>query len=184
MFMLFLFLNVSQSFAGSEGMTSMPAIHAKAVYKVDDPAALQNQSGFGAKADQVRAQNAMMIEGSGMGDMKMDTREGVSPSESARYELVLKTDKGQKDIRFASGTQTIRFQVLDRRHGKKLEGLSLNGEVSMTTMDMGTEKPKITEPEPGIYAAKADFSMAGAWALKVIFQGGETAVLPLEVREK
>jgi hypothetical protein len=180
--------------ADQEGMPQMPILKAKQTYSVPSQAAgeeLQDQRGYGDKAPEVRMMNLMMVEGSGfegmdMGDMKMgavakqetkkegdsmggmnmstNTAAPVAPS-SVQIELIKPADT-------KVGTNLIEFTVKDK-NGKSLNGQKIKSEVFMTSMDMGTENPKVKETRPGVYQLKVSFAMKGPWALKLITSAGE-----------
>ncbi len=47
--------------------------------------------------------------------------------------------------------------------GQPAGGANVEVSLRMTTMDMGENKTKLTERQPGVYAGKGTFSMAGQW---------------------
>lgn len=47
--------------------------------------------------------------------------------------------------------------------GQPVEQADVEASLVMTTMDMGENKAKLTETQPGIYTGKGTFSMAGTW---------------------
>lgn len=91
----------SVSWAGTEGMESMPIIAPKKVFVVQENQDLESQRGFGDQEPQVRMMNLMMVEGSGMEGMSMDmamnesaptNKEAtVKPSEDSLYEFNIKS---------------------------------------------------------------------------------------------
>jgi hypothetical protein len=68
--------------------------------------------------------------------------------------------------------------------GKPATGLKLTTTVAMTSMDMGTTHPAVTETGNGHYTAKLNFSMNGPWRVVVRSQGGKIAMLDFEAGTK
>lgn len=177
---------VTVSFAGQEYMLNMPKISPKAIYEVKDPAALQAESGFGNEAPSIKMMNLMMVEGSGMegmdmSQMKMAQNEITKPVKMSSQYVVIVDPKSQ-DAHV--GNHTISFKIKDTQKNKPAAGLKLKAQVSMTSMDMGTEEPEVKETSPGVYAIKAGFSMQGPWAVKLIFTNGESQIINFEVKKK
>jgi len=47
--------------------------------------------------------------------------------------------------------------------GTPVEGAEVIGLLNMTSMDMGENRVRLTQKQPGVYAGKGNFSMAGPW---------------------
>jgi len=82
-----------------------------------------------------------------------------------------------------AGDNTLDLTILDST-GKPATGLKLTTTVAMTSMDMGTTHPAVTETGNGHYAAKVTFSMDGPWCVVVRNQGSKVAVLDFEAGAK
>ena len=68
--------------------------------------------------------------------------------------------------------------------GKPAMGLKLTTTVAMTSMDMGTTHPAVTETGGGHYATKVSFSMNGPWRVVVRNGTNKVAVLDFEAGAK
>jgi hypothetical protein len=192
-------LSNATAYAATDSMANMPTIQPKKSYAVSSSEAgeeLQAQRGFGEQEPMVRMMNLMMVEGSGMegmdmGSMKMaanDTGQRPDPSsmagmnmsggkdsapkvtnsqnpDSLKYEMKATPEKPKV------GTNTIDISILDS--GKPAKGLLPKAKVYMTSMDMGTEEPKVKEVSPGKYRVKVAFAMKGPWAVKLTTNGEE-----------
>lgn len=113
-----------------------------------------------------------------MSGMKMaadDTTTAADESKKSTHRYSVER-KGTSD-RAKVGTNIIEFAVQDSKTGKPAKGLKLKAEVSMSSMDMGIETPRVREPSPGTYQVKAAFAMKGPWAVKIILPGGEEETL-------
>lgn len=188
--------------ANSEGMPSMPLIKPSRTLTVGHEDDLDSQKGFGDQEPMVRMMNLMMVEGSGMEGMSMDMKvnQKVAANDKATtgdssvgnlklgeapktmgstgaYSAELKSSATAK-----VGTNAIQFTVTDAKRNKPAKGLKLKSQVSMTSMDMGTETPSIKEKSPGLYEVKAGFAMKGPWAVKIIFPGQQEKVFNFDVQ--
>jgi hypothetical protein len=176
---LFLLTSSCLSFANAaeDAMPSMPKISPKRVYIVKGDEDLESQKGFGEEAPMVRMMNLMMVEGSGMEGMNMAS--GSSPSvETFPYMITLSFNAEDAKV----GTNLLKFSIMDAKTMKPMKGLQINSKVYMTSMDMGTEEPKIKEVKPGEYQVKASFSMQGSWAVKLIFPENKEKVFDFNVK--
>ena len=152
------------------------------------------QSGFGRNAGMVGMMNQMMVGGSGMEGMKMpamDMKFGAQnyapPSADEADDSKPDTMAGMKmdapkssdapasapaavTATMASAPKTgdnpLTITVTDAS-GKPVTGATLSASVAMTSMDMGTTHPAVTEKGAGQYASTVNFSMAGPWRVKV-----------------
>jgi nitrogen fixation protein FixH len=75
-----------------------------------------------------------------------------------------------------TGDNTLDLTILDAT-GKPVTGLKLTTTVAMTSMDMGTAHPAVTETGSGHYTAKVNFGMGGPWRVVVRIRGNKVAVL-------
>lgn len=182
----------SITFAGTEGMPSMPLIKAKRIYTVTAQDDLQAQQGFGDQEPIVKMMNLMMVEGSGLQGMDMSKGQTVAATEapqrrdspttapaSGSYEAELKGSPSTK-----VGVNSVEFTVIDSKTKKPARGLKLKSQVSMTSMDMGTETPAVKEKSPGLYEVKAGFAMKGPWAVKIVFPDSSDKVFYFEAASK
>ena len=71
-------------------------------------------------------------------------------------------DHGDHGRRAQSGRQSTDHHVTDAQ-GKPSREPKLTTTVAMTSMDMGTTHPAVTEKGGGQYAATVTFGMAGPW---------------------
>ncbi len=172
--------------AGVEGMPHMPSISAKKTYTVqstDDGESLQDQRGFGDQEGMVRMMNLMMVEGSGMEGMDMTQTTMASSSEipqSAQSELyVIQWKLNPESPRV--GSNLLELTIQHKKDQKPAGGLKLKAFVAMTSMDMGTEEPKVKEVSPGKYQVKLPFSMQGPWAVRIRFPDGKETELSFDV---
>ena len=65
------------------------------------------------------------------------------------------------------GTNDLEFTVSDSKTGKATTGLKIEAQISMTSMDMGTQQVKAKEIKPGRYKLKVGFGMKGPWAVEL-----------------
>ena len=194
----------TMAFAGKQGMPSMPTLQPKKVYAVKGDEDFDSKKGFGEEASMTRMMNLMMVEGSGFEGMDMDAMKvadnaaaphtasstnshaGHSMSGMAKEETSKPDSTYQVDIISGQGAKVgsnaIEFSV--KENGKELKGLKLKAQVFMTSMDMGTEEPKVKEISAGKYQVKAPFTMKGPWAIKIIFPDNKEKILNFDVNSK
>ena len=98
-----------------------------------------------------------------MAGMKMDAapKPGAAPASPAPVKITVATISPPK-----SGDNPLLISVTDAQ-GKAVTGAAITTSVAMTSMDMGTTHPAVTEKGGGQYAATINFSMAGPWRVKV-----------------
>ena len=97
-----------------------------------------------------------------MKGMKMDAPPASgAPVPSAPVNITATTTSAPK-----SGDNPLTITVTDAQ-GKPVTGLKLTTSVAMTSMDMGTTHPSVTEKGSGSYTTTATFSMAGPWRVQV-----------------
>ena len=82
-----------------------------------------------------------------------------------------------------TGDNTLDLTILDA-DGKPATGLKLTATVAMTSMDMGTTHPAVTETGHGHYTTKVVFGMDGPWRVVVRNGGNKVAVLDFEAGAK
>ncbi len=139
--------------------------------------------GFGKDSDMAEMMTLMMVGGSGMEHMKMaPMRPGMK--------MDAKNMKGMKNIKgmamgqnqglpitvtLAQNPPAVGDNMLDvlvtDAGGKPVPGLKLMATVAMTSMDMGTERPKAVEGKDGHYSVPVNFSMKGPWRVTLMNDG-------------
>jgi len=82
-----------------------------------------------------------------------------------------------------TGDNSLDLTILDST-GKPVTGLKLTTTAAMTSMDMGTTHPVVTETGNGHYKATVTFSMDGPWRVIVRNQGNKVAALDFEAGAK
>jgi hypothetical protein len=196
---LFLTAYGTGAHAGTDAFPNMPKIQPKKTFSVQNADAgedLQAERGFGEQEPMVRMMNLMMVEGSGMegmdmGSMKMTASNEAPPKHSSipgmnmgsEKKSMAEPEKSEEksgtftyEIKAAPeaakvGTNTLEISILNA--GKPAKGLAPKAKVYMTSMDMGTEEPKVKEVSPGKYRVKVAFAMKGPWAVKLTTKGEE-----------
>jgi hypothetical protein len=166
-------------------MSEMPILKPKSSYTVpskDAGEALLEQRGYGDKEPEVKMMNLMMVRGSGFEGMDMDQMKMADAKSPATNHSMGSITAGTNDAETIEltvpsaagkvGPNIYEFSVKDK-NGKALKGLKIKTQVYMLSMDMGTESPKVKETKPGVYQTKANFSMGGPWALKIITPSSE-----------
>lgn len=166
-----------------ESMRQMPGAREKRVVAVTGKEDWEALRGFGKDSGMVAMMTLMMVGGSGMehmkmapmksggvkmagmnmGDMPMEASGGMSPSSGLPLAVTVTPNPP------IVGDNTLDIAVTDAG-GKPVTGLKLAATVAMTSMDMGTTKPKVTEGQDGHYAAVVSFAMKGPW--RVTLTGG------------
>ena len=180
--------------AGTGDMKTAPMPELKEIgtYTATGDEDWAKQSGFGHNAGMVAMMNQMMVGGSGMEGMKMPAmhmkfdeqnyakpaaddadipmagmkmdaapKPGAAPASPAPVKITVATISPPK-----SGDNPLLISVTDAQ-GKAVTGAAITTSVAMTSMDMGTTHPAVTEKGGGQYAATINFSMAGPWRVKV-----------------
>lgn len=174
---LFVFMTLFVSFSSwaiDDSMKQMPQIKPKRSYQVQtlkQGEQLVEQRGFGADEPQVRMMNLMMVGGSGLEGMDMQTEPTAAPTHSHQarasadqsiYEYML------KPTAVRVGRNLLTITVRERKTSSVAKGLKFKARVFMTSMDMGTEQPSVRETAPGQYQVQVNFSMQGPWAVQLI----------------
>lgn len=188
------------AFADKEGMPSMPIIQAKRIFIVQGHEDLESQMGFGDQEPMVRMMNLMMVEGSGMEGMDMNTvdmnkshgamaemkhghespKQASSPNHQKDNEDFIYELKASPKVA-SVGANILEISIQDKETKKPAKNLKIKAQVYMTSMDMGTEEPKVKEISAGTYQTKAIFSMQGPWVMKLIFSGGKEKIFDFNV---
>jgi len=171
---------------------TVPELQETGTYTATGDENWEKQTGFGHNAGMVAMMNQMMVGGSGMEGMKMpamtmkfdeqnyakpdaedaDTsmpgmkmdaapESGAAPAAPAPVKITATTASAPK-----SGDNPLLISVTDAQ-GKAVTGAAVTASVAMTSMDMGTTHPAVTEKGGGQYAATVNFSMVGPWRVKV-----------------
>lgn len=167
-------------------MQQVPRLQPKRVVTVTGNEDRESQRGFGKDAAMAEMMTLMMVGGSGMEHMRMGPMKKGSMSLAGRN--IGGMNVGDMAMSGASnpsqglpitftvtpnppvvGDNALDIAVTDAS-GKPVTGLKLAASVAMTSMDMGTTKPKVTEGQAGHYTAVVNFSMKGPW--RVMLTGG------------
>lgn len=186
---------------GMPGMPLIQPKKTYSVTSNDQGEELVEQRGFGDQEPEVRMMNLMMVEGSGFEGMDMSDPAAMkamseksysgdshgahaghgamaAASEAAAKQTAKSADSSFNfEVSIAPNPPKVGANILTVRpthveSGKPAKALKAKAEVYMTSMDMGTETPKVKEVKPGEYQIKAIFSMAGPWAVKFITVDG------------
>ena len=168
------FLLVASAHAAEEGMREMPKIVPKRSFVVETREQgnemLENR-GFGAQEPSVRMKNLMMVGGSGYEGMDMSAPPpGYLPHSPPASAPGVSWETMPAPL--AVGKGTISISLRDGK-GAPRSGLNLIAEVSMVSMNMGTQKPRVRETLPGRYELSASFPMRGRWSVKLLLPEGE-----------
>jgi hypothetical protein len=185
--------------AGVENMKQMPLIQATKSYTVPSNEAgeeLVQKRGYGDQEPMVKMMNLMMVEGSGIEGMSMDSmpmarNDEAAPKTAAKNPGKVPTEmRGsldsmdiQTNIALSDakvGSNTVVIKISDAKSKRPAVGLKLKAQVTMASMDMGVEEPKIKEVAPGKYQLNAVFTMKGPWLLKLQTGDGSERVLKYE----
>jgi len=147
--------------SGMEGM-KMPAMTMKfdeqnyAKPEADDADTTMPGMGMNGKAAEKKSGPGSMA---GM-DMSAPTPPGT-PLAAAPVKITMTTASAPK-----AGDNPLTISIIDAQ-GKPVTGAAVTTSVAMTSMDMGTTHPAVTEKGSGQYAATVNFSMAGPWRITV-----------------
>ena len=147
--------------SGMEGM-KMPAMTMKfdeqnyARPEADDADTTMPGMGMNGKAAEKKSGPGSMA---GM-DMSAPTPPGT-PLAAAPVKITMTTASAPK-----AGDNPLTISITDAQ-GKPVTGAAVTTSVAMTSMDMGTTHPAVTEKGSGQYAATVNFSMAGPWRITV-----------------
>ena len=97
-----------------------------------------------------------------MNGTKMDTPSASgAPAASSPVSVAATTVSAPK-----AGDNPLTISVTDAQ-GKPVTGATITASVAMTSMDMGTTYPAVTEKGAGQYTSTVNFSMTGPWQVKV-----------------
>ncbi len=128
----------------------------------------------------------MQMNSVAQNEMKHSENKSGAPSASEKisadspYDFQVKNPGGT----YAVGVNQIEIVIADSKTQKPAKGLNLKAQVFMTSMDMGTEEPKVKEISPGKYQVKAPFAMKGPWTIRLILPDKKEKVLNFEVIPK
>jgi hypothetical protein len=158
-----------------EASRSLSVLAPTRVYQANGGEDWKALSGFGKEADHAEMMILMMVGGSGMEGMKMASMKsgramgGMAsapmkdhPHPGASGGLTLKVTPSPDPP--AVGESKLVLLVTDSS-GHPVKGLKIGAAVAMTSMDMGTDRPKVTDRGNGQYEMSARFSMKGPWRL-------------------
>jgi hypothetical protein len=157
---------------GKEATKYVKPLQVKRVLTVKGDEDWDMMTGFGKEADMAEMMILMMVGGSGMEHMKMAAmKPGMKmgdmkmPPKSSGPPVTATITPNPPIV----GDNTISLTVNDPS-GKPITGLNLSAAVGMTSMDMGTARPKFTEKD-GRYTTTVNLSMKGPW--RVTISGGD-----------
>ena len=174
----------TKSPASQYAAAHMPRIQEKGVLTVRGDENWEEITGFGKESAMTEMMTQMMVGGSGMENMKMApmkpgmkmnammpgmkmggmARGGTGPATGMPIAVTLAQNPP------AVGENTLDVVVTDA-NGKPATGLKLMATVAMTSMDMGTERPKAIEGKDGHYSVPVKFSMKGPWRIVLMNDG-------------
>lgn len=186
--LVILFLTqISFALASGESMPEMPRIKPTKTFTIkssEQGNKLLEERGFGDQEPAVRMMNLMMVGGSGYEGMDMSkmpsSTQIPAPAEgqTATYDVEPHIIPNPPRV----GANILEIAIQTKNTKKPATGLKLRAEVYMTSMNMGTETPAVNEVAPGKYRLKADFSMAGSWAVRIRLPEGGEKVLAFEAQ--
>ncbi len=158
-------------------MKEMPRLKEAGVVTVKGDENWDDILGFGTESDMAEMMTQMMVGGSGMEHMRMAAMKPGMKMEEPKKPGVMGMDAQSLPVTVtlaqnppAPGENTLDVLVADAA-GKPVTGLKLMATVAMTSMDMGTERPKATEGKDGHYAIPIKFSMKGPWRVMLMNDG-------------
>lgn len=139
-------------------LNGQAALTEKHVATVTGKEDFKSTMGFGADESMVRGMNLMMVEGAASASRPLVE---IALASAFDVEAMISPNPPK------SGANRLDFTLVDSMTKKPVVGQSLQAEVYMTSMDMGTEEPKVLEFEPGHYRVEVSFSMSGPWAIRL-----------------
>ena len=156
-----------------EGMKSVPVLQEKGVTTVTGNENWDTITGFGKEGIMAEMMTLMMVGGSGMEHMRMSAmKPGMKMDDKSMPGMAAKSQGMPLTVTLKQnppvvGDNTLDIMVMDA-NGKPLTGLKLMSAVAMTSMDMGTAHPKVTEGKGGHYTVTTTFSMKGPWRVALM----------------
>ena len=148
--------------------TGMPGMDMGGGKATDKKASQGGMAGMKMDAKKMDAAPTSAKLAAPVGDMKampgmnMDaTKPGAALAASAPVKITATTASTPK-----AGDNPLTISITDAQ-GKPVTGAAITTSVAMTSMDMGTTHPTVTERGSGHYAATVNFGMAGPWRVKV-----------------
>ncbi|HET6381806.1 MAG TPA: FixH family protein [Armatimonadota bacterium] len=183
---------MTETAANSLSDMGVPVLQPERVFTVTGGQDWKATSGFGHNAPMVKMMNLMMVEGAGMGKMKMAPMKlnfgpenfavsASSPASSVPASGDAAVDASSLKITAVLpqpkvGDNDLNIIVTDAK-GAPVTGATVSTSVAMTSMDMGTTHPAAKEMGGGHYSASVNFSMAGPWRVEVnVATPGQTPV--------
>lgn len=163
-------------------MPPVSRLQPKRVVTVTGTEDWESLRGFGKDAPMAEMMTLMMVGGSGMEHMKMAPMKrggrqmaGMDMGAPAPSTPSAAASQNGLDLHAIIspnppivGDNTLDIEATDGS-GKPVTSLKLSVSVAMTSMDMGTEHPKVVEGRDGHYTTAVNFSMKGPW--RVTFTG-------------
>jgi hypothetical protein len=149
----------------------------------------ESLTGFGPNESMVGMMTLMMVGGSGMEGMKMapmkpGSMAGMDMSDGGGMAGMDMSGKG--GAKAAPSGYRVKATVnpnppavdvntidlaITGPDGRPAAGLKLNATVAMTSMDMGTARPKVEDLGQGRYRVAAEFTMKGSWRVAIAEAG-------------
>lgn len=157
---------------------SVPRLQEKQVTTVLGDENWEDITSFGKDSSMAEMMILMMVGGSGMEHMRMGAMKpgmkmpGMNMPGMNMPGMEM-TSKGLSLVVSLSsnppipGDNNLDILATDAS-GKPMVGLKLSTTVAMTSMDMGTTRPKVIEGKDGHYAVTVNFSMKGPWRLSLM----------------
>lgn len=137
--------------------------------------------GFGKESTMAEMMTQMMVGGSGMEHMKMAAMKpgmsmgGMQRDKTKTKDMAMDAQGLPVTVTPAQNPPVVgdnRMDVLvTDASGKPVTGLKLMATVAMTSMDMGTDRPKAVEGKDGHYSVPVKFSMKGLWRVMLMNDG-------------
>lgn len=157
-------------------MREMPGIKEAGIVTVRGDENWDEMLGFGKDSDMAEMMTLMMVGGSGMEHMKMAAmKPGMKMDKSGMKGMAMEPQGLPVTVTLAQNPPAVGENTLDvlvtDASGKPVTGLKLMAVVAMTSMDMGTERPKPVEGKGGHYSVPVKFSMKGPWRVMVMNDG-------------
>ena len=157
-------------------MREMPGLKEAGITTVKGDENWDDMLGFGKESTMAEMMTLMMVGGSGMEHMKMAAmKPGMKMDKSSMPRMAMELQGLPVTATLAQnppavGENTVDVFVTDA-NGKPVTGLKLMATVAMTSMDMGTERPKSVEGKDGHYSVPVKFSMKGPWRVVLMNDG-------------
>ena len=147
---------------------SVPLLQEKGLLTVTGDENWDEITSFGKESTMAEMMILMMVGGSGMEHMKMGAmKPGMKMANMTLPEMEMSAKGLAVTVTLNSNPPVVGDNILDvlvtDSSGKPMAGLKLSATVAMTSMDMGTTRPKVAEGKDGHYTTVINFSMKGPW---------------------